>query len=229
MLDNTAHTREAVKTFDGLATKYLAESHISDGEAPIEAVDSYRDASANVQAIQRVATDLDAKLAKLDEERPLMTITAHKHYREQAIEAAKTQVEVAQRSFSQAQEAAEAHLLDSALPKLSSDSREALARQELEVAIGDASGNAVAARVLGIAKTGSPEVQAALGTPYARTLLIARGTEGVDRILREAQVVVAETGTTPEAVKARAARERLDDLGAARTAALSAFRHASRQ
>jgi hypothetical protein len=89
---------------------------------------------------------------------------------------------------------------DAMLPKLA-PSRESPARDELQVAFsGDRDPRAVA---VALAMNGSDEVVACLLTPFARTLLVARGIENVDAVLadvRQAAVARAmKLGTSPAA------------------------------
>ncbi len=214
---------DPVAHFSGLANTSLREAAITDGTVAV--TDAHRDAVDSVQDSLTVGHALDQKLAGLDANRIHLTKASYEEKRRTAINDATELSGQAARRYTRAAEAAETALLDSSLPKLPSDGRELLARQELEVALGKAQGPDVGSRVLGLANSGSPEVQAALGTPYARTALIARQVPNVDRILRDAKRVVATAGTTPEAQKASDGLAKMGVLGGAQAAALAAVRH----
>ena len=217
--------------FHEIAKQQLGASTITDGMASAPAVDAYEEAAVSVSALLALAEETEKQLDYWDQQQRegMVPMSGAANKRREATETAKALASTAQRQFQQSIAAAEDALLDSALPKLASDSREALARQELEIALGNATGPNAKARVLGIAKSGSPEAQAVLATPFARTVLIARNVEGVDGILRDARKVIAHSESTPEAVKAAEGLGRLKALSAAATAAGRAFHYASRQ
>lgn len=221
---STQTTESPTAVFHDIAGQALSEATI-DTNAPVQVQDAWNDASAAIRDILTLATDVESKLSELNGQKDLIPRTGLERLQSEAREAASTLKKDAERRYAQAVTAAEDALLTSALPKLTSDSREALARQELEVALGDATGAEVKARILGIANSGSPEVQAILATPFARTVLIARGVAGVDDILKTARQYVAHSGSTPEAVKATERLEKLEALSGAAMAAASAFHH----
>jgi hypothetical protein len=175
------------------------------------------------------AKALEEKLATLAENRVFVPKEGYEQLRSEAIAEAQGLAETAQRNFERNFAEAKEALTVSAIPRLESDSREGLARDEFRVALGDAQGNDVGSRLFGLARHGSAEVQAILGTSYARTELISRGTANVDRLLADARLIVAAEAQTPEAVKAREGLDRLGKLGAAQAAAASAFRHSGPQ
>lgn len=215
-----------VEHFSNMTAETLQEATLRDGQVSIDAVDASRDAHAGINDLLKVAGDLQSTLATLDEQKPLMVRNLYDQKRAEAIDAANRLSLEAQQRVQRAATQAEDAVLTGALPKLASDSREALARQELDLALGDVRGSAVSGRVLGIAKSGSAEVQGVLATPYARTALIARGVSDVDRVLRDAKVAVAHSGTTPEALKAADGLARLGKLTQASAMAAAAVRHA---
>jgi len=214
-----------VEYFSGLAAEHMAES-VLDESYPVPVGDAHREAVGAVQDTQAVATALEGKLQKLADDKVHMTAEGYNLLRRQAITEAQDLASEAARRYARYSEAAESALLDSSLPAIASDSRESLARQELQVALGDAKGPDASLRILGIAKSGSPEVQAVLGTPYARTVLIASGVANVDRVLTDARKVVAQLGTSPEAQKAAAGLAKVGKLGGAQASAMAAFRAA---
>ena len=218
-----------VERFDAIATKSLVASTLSDGHVPVEAADSYRDAASAVREILEASASLEGKLRDIAAQHAsgFLTKQARDAYTREAIEAGQALHDDAKRRIDRGVEAAEQLILTSALPKIASDSREALARDELNVALGDATGPGAASRLLQLATTGSPEVQAVLNTPYARTALVARQVPNVDRLLRDIKVTVAHSGSTPESVKASEALEKLSNLPNAQVAASRAFHFAS--
>jgi hypothetical protein len=209
--------------FGGLAQESLAEASLHD--ASVEALDSHSDAFNAVQDTLAVTSALEEKLAELSENKVYLPQAGYDKLRREAIEEAKALTGQAQRRFTQSYQAAESAILDSALAKLSTD-REALARSELQVAVGDATGPEAKSRILGVAKSGSAEAQAVLGTPFAKTYLISKGVSNVDRLLADARKIIARTGASPEAQRAAAGLDRLAKLGGAQAAAQAAFRHA---
>lgn len=200
--------------FRDLASKALTASRLADGEVPPAAVDAYGDAQEAVLAITSAAMQLEEKKADLAKKRDLLPKEGAARLRREANQEAQAVAGEATQAFTKAMGQVEDALLQSALPTLKSDNREALARQELEVALGDAQGADAASRLLGVAKSGSAEAQAVLGTPFARTALIARSVPNVDEKLRSARTVVAETSGSPEAVSAREGLEKVQNLRA---------------
>lgn len=227
MSDAPTPTATAISTYADITTTKLGEASLG-SDAPPAVADHFADAESGVRDALAVAQNTHQKLAELDSQADLVPHAGLVRLRAEAREAAETLGQVAQRRYENAVAAAESALIDSAQPKLASDTREALARQELELALGDASGPEVAGRILGLAKSGSPEVQAILATPYARTALIARRAEGVDKTLAAARRVVAVSSTSPEALKAQAGLAKLDALKGAASAAIQAVRSATR-
>jgi len=211
--------------FHDLAAESLSESFISDSSTPIEAVDAYHEARDAVLDTLATADALSDKLAEIDANKVYLQREGYEQLRREAIDGAKELAKQAQRTYERSKAVAESALLKSALPRLESDSREGLARQELLIALGDSQGGDASSRLLGIAKSGSTEVQAVLGTDFARTVLIGRGSANVDKTLQAARRVVAESAQTPEAVKARDNIARLDKLARAQAAAAAALRH----
>lgn len=214
-----------VEHFQSMSNSYLAESTLDDSY-PVTVTDSVQAAAGAASDLNSVAGALRDKLATLAESKIHQTAAGYSTLRREAIEEAQALAERAKNRYLHTSEAAEAAILSSALPSLKSDSREALARQELDLALGSSESGNASSRVLGLAASGSPEVQACLATHYARTALIARGVSDVDRTLTAAKKVVVHQGTTPEALKSKAALDRLGKLGAGMAAAQAAMRHA---
>jgi hypothetical protein len=211
--------------FHDITHEALSDARIGDTDAPIAAVDAAHEAHEAVLDMLAVSATIENRLADLKDQRIHMTRDGHDLLKREAIEEAKSVAADTQRTFDRAYRTAEAEVLRSALPRFESEGRESLARQEFLLALGDAQGNDVASRVLGLARSGSPEVQAVLGTPFARTALIARGAANIDRVLVDAQKAVAHTGATPEALRARDALGRLGKLSGAQAAASRAFNY----
>jgi hypothetical protein len=215
-------------TFHEIAGRALEASSLSDRQAPPEVVDAYLEATKGVHSLLAIAEASEEKLGYWNQQgrEGLVPLAGVNNKRGEIRDEARSLSREAHRHFAQSCAKAEEAILASALPKLASDSREALARSELNLALGDAQGSAANARLLGVAKSGSPEVQAVLASPYARTVLIARGVEGVDARLKEAKRIVAHSGSTEASTKAVETLERLKALKAAAIAADSAVNHA---
>jgi hypothetical protein len=222
MSDNTKH----IETFVALTDRELGEAKI--GDVPEEARVAFTEATEQVGRVKALATTYDEKLDSLSQVRRQGGVT-EAGYSHQLADTRQVAVDMhrqAERAFERATARTEDLLMTAALPTITSDGRESLARQEFDTALGDARGSDVGPRVLGIASNGSPEVQAVLGTPYARTKLIAAGAGSVDRILRDARRAVAYSVDTPEAVSARSGLEALGKLTGAMSGAQGAFRTA---
>jgi hypothetical protein len=217
---------EVTQKFASIATEALAASTITD--APTEVVDAVEDAATGVSAILALSEAAEERIGHWDEQQRqgLVPKAGADNQRREATENAQALKREAERHFTTGIEKAEAAILASGLPTVASDAREGLARQELDVALGSAQGPDAASRLLGLASSGSPEVQAVLNTPYARTALIARGVEGVDAKLTAARKVIVQSASTEEAQKALGNLERLGALNSSFIAASRAFHHA---
>jgi hypothetical protein len=222
MSDNTRH----IETFVALTDRELGEANI--GDVPAEAKTAYAEAVEQVGRVKALATAYDEKLDDLSLVRRQGGVTeaGYSHQLGETRQVAVDMHRQAERAFERATARTEDLLMTAALPKIESDGRESLARQEFDTAVGDVRGSDVGPRVLAIAESGSPEAKAVLGTPYARTKLIAAGAGSVDRILRDARRVVAYSVDTPEAVSARSGLEALGKLTGAMSGAQGAFRTA---
>ena len=100
-----------------------------------------------------------------------------------------------------------------------------MARQELALALGEATGDGAASRAILLAQSGSRECVAALNSPFGETLLQARGLTG--RTLTETREAVrkiaahsaAEESADVGEILAGKVLARVDALGAAKGAA----------
>ncbi len=215
-------TDTGTEQFHDLANKFLGESAIGQASTPV--ADAYEDAAGAVKALLETAELAETKLTEHHAKRDLIPVEGWHRQRREFLADADDLGKSAQRNFKQARAQAEAAILQEAFPKVGTD-REALARQEYLHAVGKAEGDRVPARLVGLAKNGSPEVQAVLGTSFAKTDLLARGVANVDNVLTDARRVAAATGSTPEGVKASESLAKLATLDKAVTAANSAFSH----
>jgi hypothetical protein len=107
-----------------------------------------------------------------------------------------------------------------------------LVRHEAEVALGSATGDAVAAKVIEIATGSNRDVAAVLlNSRFGETLLQARGLTGRDyaRTLAQARKIAAvravDTGLDAGEVAASIALKKLGKLGAARGSAGIVLKH----
>jgi hypothetical protein len=207
-----------------MASQFLAESQVGE-EYGVEVKDSHSDAVAGINNLLTIAEAAEVQQDYwLDQlHQGLVPAAGVTRKIAQARDAASSQAAAELRAANAAIDKAEASLLRSALPQLASDSREQLARHELDTGLGDAQGGQAVQRIMAMAQHGSPEVQAVLNTSYARTALIARSVANVDRVLSDSAHIAAMTGKSLEAQAARLGLEQLTSLRKARDTAAMAL------
>lgn len=184
-----------------------------------------RDYRQAVGEILEAGDQLGRDLAELGKKRDLLPAEGYKRLRTEAMTEAEQRHRQADKRAGKLLEQLREQLISDALPKLD-PKREALARDELALLIGDAQGNGVAQRLVDLAHTGSREALAvAVGTTFGRSLLETRGLKGrayVDAI-KSVRLVAAANATTkstsPREIIASATLRSLGGLGAARGAA----------
>lgn len=187
--------------------------------------DAFDDATARIREHVAATEQEAADMAELHAKRDLIPGPGLNRLQSEAKERARVAKLSAGLSFDQSFEALEAALLDDALPTFDR-SREGLARQELALAIGEASGAALRGRVNTIVRRGSREAVALLlRDEFGRTLLESRGLNGrdLDQTMRDsrklAAALAAERGATERERAAAAALQKLGTVGALRGAA----------
>lgn len=204
-------------------------SDVLPAEVRAAASDFARAIRDKVSAADQLGLDLNELHAKRD----LLPEHGANRLRREALADAEAKVADAERRQAEAMKTLRAGLLDAASPQIDK-AREALARQELEVAIGNAEGGAARSRAVSIAENGSNEAIAAMLSPFGTTLLQARGVTGRDleEVLHSAKVIarskVTERGGTARQLVAAKASTRLDRLASANSAAGSYFHSIAR-
>jgi hypothetical protein len=193
-----------------------------------DAHSDYRTAISDVISAGRQA---ERDLTELHEKRDLIPVQGLNRLRQEAVSEAQERAAEADRRAERALERLKTELTAAALPTLD-PAREALARDELLVALGDARENRAVARALDIAKSGSTEAVAALFSSYGTATLKARGVADPERALAPVRTVAAsvaaERGKTMRELIAGAAVTRVGKLAAARGSAGLYVRHAVR-
>lgn len=186
--------------------------------------DVARDIGAAVSDAVTAPRNLDATMAKLRGQRHMIPRAGYELERQKAIDNATALSAQADRQLAAAIEVGREALIARAQPRLAQN-REALARQELTLSLGEATGDGAASRAILLAQSGSRECVAALNSPFGETLLQARGvtgqtfTETRSAVRKLAARAALEKGEDPGEIMAARALERLDALGACRGAA----------
>lgn len=213
---------------EGVLSQKMQTLALHSGELP-EAVNlAAGDFSGAIADVLNTGRQLEADLAELHAKRSLVPEAGQRELRQAAIDDARKRADQAGRDAESAIATIRTGLLDAAMPTLD-PRREALARAEAELALGDSRGEQAAGRVLEMAERGSPESQAVLMTDWGQTLLRAHEVDG--RTLETARTVIAASahrrGTTPRQLAAGAAVNRLSALGAVRAAAMDTVSQAA--
>jgi soluble cytochrome b562 len=218
MSTQTAETMQdrAERLFEEVSAKYgLSRSDMS--AAVRAAVDDARQAVSDAaQAVRQKRRDH----AELDAKADLLPQAGLQRLRAEIDAEEKSLIDSATHRGQRALKELEAALVDAALPK-PDKAREALARQELALIVGD--GNGVNERVLSVAQSGSRDAQAALlHGSFGRSLLEARGLSGRSLVeaLDAARSIVARStanraDATASEMGASRALEGIAGLGAA--------------
>jgi hypothetical protein len=216
----------------------LAENVISDvtrelaltsDALPQQVRDAHDDYTTAIGDIISTGRQLKTDLDELEAKRDLIPQNGADRLRLEAKNDAGRKYQEADRRAEQSLDRLRDSLLDAALPKLD-PKREQLARDELQVALGNAQGPGAAGAAATLATHGSREAVAALFSPFGRTLLASRGVKGpelnrlFDDLRRIAATAAIEHATTPGEILAGRALRKVNALGAARGAAGSYVR-----
>lgn len=191
------------------------------GQAVHDAAGDFRAAFSDVIASGR---KLEADAAELRKKRDLLPAAGFQRLKGEAINSAAELSAEADRRAGRAIETLRERLTDAAQPRLD-PARESLARQELALALGEATGDHAAGRAITLAQTGSRECVAVINSDFGATLLQARGVTG--RTFGETRATVRklaarmalEKSANVEEILASKVLERVDALGAAKGAA----------
>lgn len=202
-------------------TRELALSAPELGQGVHDAASDFRAAFSDVIASGR---KLEGDVGELRKKRDLLPIAGYQRLKSEAINSAASFSAEADRRAAAAIETLRERLIDVAQPKVE-PGREALARQELALALGEAQGNQAVGRAVILAQSGSREAVGVLGGPFGRTLLESRGVSGRDlaeafsTIRKVAAHSAAAKSANVEEILAAKSLERVDALGACRGAA----------
>jgi hypothetical protein len=186
--------------------------------------DAAADYKAAVDETVAAGRQLEADAAELYSKRDLIPEACYRRLQREMIAEAEERASGADLRTGAALERLRAAIDQDALPRLD-PSREALARQELSLAVGEAQGSAAMSRVVTLAERGSREAAAALFSQFGSSLLEARGLTGRDhaealQAARDvAAGVAAERGETATEILAGQARQSVGKLGAVKSAA----------
>jgi hypothetical protein len=174
-----------------IAVQNLAKGRLGSDADP-EARVAADAAASTVNAVLSIADSARSKLSEIQvqEGRGLLPAAGATTLRDEVISEAKTLARDAERQFETAHNDAVALTEAAAIPKVD-PAREILARQEFSLALGDAKGSEVSARLLGLAKGGSDEARAIINTSFARQALVSKGVADVDNVLSSAKQLIA--------------------------------------
>lgn len=197
-----------------LATEQLATVPTPSG--PDGAVSAVKNAKNAVLASIASAKSYTSELASIQEQADRGTLLPHgvKTLREEATEKAEAAKAQHRNQLDANLAVAEAELVNSLTPTLTSDTQHSLARQSLDLVVGDAEGKSLEGRLQGLASEPKADwrVIALTGDPYFRHFLLARGVPNADAVIRDLQVTAAKNaGRRPGASQLEA--ERADVLG----------------
>lgn len=191
-----------------------------DKDLPAEVHERFADFVVGVSGQLGAAAQLESDLRDLNAKADLVPAHGLARLRNEATGQATAAHE---RGVRQAQEAAagiRAALAEAALPTLKPE-REAPARQELALLLGNASGPRAQKAVTAIVQNASPEVIACLLSPFGKSLLATRGVSGrdYDETIGYAKTLTvklaATKGETARERKAAALHEQVAQLEAA--------------
>jgi hypothetical protein len=205
----TDSSDRAVTEMQAIAVQGLADGRMADDPNP-EVREAANVAASTANALLAIADTTKAKMDEIAvrEQRGELPKAGADTLRREVREETEVLTNEAERTFHAAHEDAQDLLLDSFLPQVDQE-RELLARQEFMLALGDAQGPDVVARVLGLAEHGSAEAVAVLvNSSYGRQALISKGVSNVDEILETARKSVASWN--PELEPAMAKLDNLD-------------------
>lgn len=208
---------------ENLLTSSMRELAIKTSDMPQAVRDAASDFEAAIGDVLGAGRQAARDLAELRSKKDLIPGPGFERLRQEAIAEAQARSSEADRRAERAIGTLKQELISAALPRLE-PSREALARQELALALGEAQGDQAVSRAITLAQNGSAEAIAALtGTSFGRTLLSARGVSRVDEELARVRLVAAGSAVkrahSQREVMAGAALERLGTLGAVKGAA----------
>lgn len=190
--------------------------------------DAVSDFRAAIDDQLGAADQLAQDTAELQGRRDLLPNAGYQRLRRDAHAEAQQTVLGADRRASDALDRLRLALTDASQPEVK-PGRESLARQELALAIGDASGQEAASRALQVAEHGSREAAAVLGSSFGGTLLQSRGltgqsfTDTISGVRAVVAKVAAKSGGTPRELLAGKLLGAVDGLGAARGASGAYF------
>lgn len=190
--------------------------------APVH--DALNDYRAAVNEPLSAGRQLQADAGELAAKKDLVAEAGYRRLKAEMLREAKGRLAGADLRAGQALERLKAAVDQDALPRVN-PAREALARQELALGIGEAKGPEAASRALAISERGSREAVAALLSPFGQALLEAREltgrahTEAIAACRQVAAVKASELGTTPTEILAGSVRASVGKLGAAKGSA----------
>lgn len=195
------------------------------GELPQDVLDACQDCTGALRDLIAAGRQLEADRAELTRRRDLLPADGYERLWREAHADAKAKADQGQRDAERAYKRLEASLQDATLPAIPAG-REALARDEAALAL--SVGNPEA-EPLDLAGFGNAEAVAALLSPWGKTLLRARGVRNPDKLLAEVRkLTVARAIGRGDTAAARALRDSLGALGAAKGSAGSTVRDLTR-
>lgn len=214
---------------ENLLDQATSELALRDRDHPQGVRDAAGDFAAAIGDTIAAGRQLQADLRELRAKADLMPEHGALRLRAEAIEAAKATAADADNRAKRALESLEEALTDAALPRFD-PARETLARQELGLALGNATPANMAGVLNSVILHGSREAAAAIFTGFGKTLIGSRGLDPrqLDEALKSARKMAAETaadrGETTRELIASKALAGLGKLGAVRAAAGSSTR-----
>jgi hypothetical protein len=194
-----------------IAITNLAEGRV-DGDANPQVRAAADAAAESCNAVLAINDAAKQKLAEIreQEQRGLLPKAGADTLRSEVTAQVREIANQASDQFDSAYNDAVDLAVTAALPTVALE-REALARQEMALALGDAQGPEATARALGLLQGGSDEAKAVLlTTSYGRQALISKGVSNVDGFLNESRQTVASQDLAVGSVLAK-----LEKLGTA--------------
>ena len=209
---------------ESLTSKTSAELRLAARELGQPVNDVANDVRAAISDTIGIGRKTEAGTAELRQKWDLLPRAGRQRLQRELVNNATSLLTEADRRTATGIEVLRERLIDRAQPPLE-PGREALARQELTLSLGEATGDGASARAITIARTGSRECLAALNSTFGETLLAAHDVTGRsfaetrETIRLMAAQSALEKATDPGEIMASTALQKIDALGACRGAA----------